>query len=70
MEGDGTGAPYGRGMKKYIREILDDFHRKRELEAEARKPVPEDLNNQELSKDPLQRTRQREFQEQKREERS
>ncbi len=42
-------------MKKYIREMLDDLKKKNP-------PVPEDLENQELSNDPLERVRQLDFQ--------
>jgi len=52
-------------MKKYIREILDDLNKKRNPQP----PVAEDLNNQELSKDPEQRVRQLDYQAQKDEER-
>ena len=50
-------------MKKYIREMLDDLKRKNQA------PVPEDLSNQELSDDPLQRAKQLDFQAQQSEER-
>ncbi len=50
-------------MKKYIREILDDLKRKKNP------VVPQDLENQELSKDPAQRVRQLDFQAQQAEER-
>jgi len=52
-------------MKKYIREMLDDLRRKNT-------PAPvvaQDLENQELSKDPEQRVRQLDFQAQQAEER-
>ena len=51
-------------MKKYIREILDDLRGKK-----STGPVLEDLDNQELSNDPLQRVRQLDYQAQKNEER-
>lgn len=50
-------------MKKYIREMLDDLRRKKNPVA------PEDLDNQELSKDPAQRVRQLDYQAQKSQER-
>jgi hypothetical protein len=71
-------------MKKYIRAMLDELKTKApSLSKAARKsktnylsspppppaPLPEDLNNQELSDDPLQRVRQLDFQAQKDEER-
>jgi hypothetical protein len=52
-------------MKKYIREIFDDLRKKER----PKPPVAEDLQNQTLSKKPLQRLRQIDFQEQKDEER-
>jgi len=54
-------------MKKYIREMLDDIRKQYDPAASA--PVPEDLNNQELSSDPDQRVRQLDFQAQEAEER-
>jgi hypothetical protein len=54
-------------MKKYIRSILDDV---KKLAAKPVPPPAQDLNAQELSKDPKERTRQLEFQDQKREERT
>ena len=72
-------------MKKYIRAMLDELKTKvpsrRTTTKTAPKttylsspppppaPLPEDLNNQELSDDPLQRVRQLDFQAQKDEER-
>jgi hypothetical protein len=54
-------------VKKYIREMIDDLRRpKRKTSIPA---VPEDLNNQILSDDPLQRARQLDFQAQQAEER-
>ncbi len=47
-------------MKKHIREILDDLNRKKQ--AEQPPTVPDDLENQELSKDPAERVRQLDFQ--------
>lgn len=47
-------------MKKYIRDLLSDLKKKQDPPPE--KPVPEDLNNQELSKDPDQRVRQLDYQ--------
>ena len=52
-------------MKKYIREILDDLNKKRNPPP----AVPQDLDNQELSKDPEQRVRQLDYQAQQDEER-
>ena len=43
---------YGLGMKKLIRQILDDLNKK------PQPPLPQDLDNQILSKDPAQRVRQ------------
>lgn len=56
------------GMKKYIREILNDL----KLTPGQKTPepvVPTDLDNQILSKDPAQRVRQLDQQAQKSEER-
>ena len=50
-------------MKRYIREILKD------LQPKKQPPVPEDLDNQELSKDPEQCVKQLDYQAQKSEER-
>lgn len=50
-------------MKRYIRELLNDLNPKKQP------AVPEDLANQELSKDPQQRVRQLDYQAQKDEER-
>jgi hypothetical protein len=50
-------------MKKYIREMLDDLKRKKNP------VVPQDLENQELSKDPAERVKQLDFQAQQSEER-
>lgn len=49
--------------------MLDDLNRKRKKDAVVRKPVPEDLNNQELSNDPAERVRQLDYQAQKDQER-
>ena len=51
-------------MKRYIREILKDLEPKK-----AEPAVPQDLDNQELSKDPEQKVRQLDYQAQKSEER-
>lgn len=62
-------------MKKYIRTMLDDLKRKpptpkvTKLDPPPQPLVPEDLDNQELSDDPLQRTRQLDHQAQKSKER-
>jgi len=59
-----------RGMKKYIREMLQDLIGKRPKgHVPPQAAVPGDLENQELSKNPLQRTRQLDFQAQQDEER-
>lgn len=61
-------------MKKYIREMLDDLRRRNapapvvNLETPPGPVVPEDLGNQELSEDPLERIRQLDFQAQESEE--
>jgi len=52
-------------MKKYIRAILDDLIKREKPQP----PLPQDLNNQILSKDPSQRVRQLDFQAQQDEER-
>jgi hypothetical protein len=54
-------------MKKYIRELLNDLTKKQDPPPPP--AVPEDLNNQELSKNPEQRVRQLDFQAQEDEER-
>jgi len=51
-------------MKNYIRAMLADLKKKN-----PPPPVPEDLSNQELSDDPLERVRQLDFQAQQDEER-
>jgi hypothetical protein len=70
-------------MKKYIREMLNDLRRKnsKDFIPPIPKPsttapaqnenasVPTDLENQELSDDPLERVRQLDFQAQQSEER-
>ncbi len=57
---------YASGMKKYIRELLDDLNKKRK---DPQPPlVPDDLNNQDLSKNPEERVRQLDFQAQQLEE--
>jgi len=61
-------------MKKYIRTMLDDLQNKQPppvlpIPTAVPPTVPEDLTNQELSSDPLQRTRQLDYQAQKDEER-
>jgi hypothetical protein len=54
-------------MKKYVRAVLDDLKSKA---AKKDNPViPQDLENQILSKDPEQRVRQLDYQAQKDEER-
>jgi len=54
-------------VKKYIREMIDDLRRPKSKAPIP--PVPDDLNNQTLSDDPLQRARQLDFQAQQSEER-
>jgi hypothetical protein len=67
-------------MRKYIREMLQDLTGRRSAAGKSTIPsipkapapdpaMPGDLNNQELSKDPLQRTRQLDYQAQRDEER-
>ena len=54
-------------MKKYVRAVLDDLKSKAK---KKRNPVvPQDLENQTLSKDPKQKVRQLDYQAQKDEER-
>ena len=55
-------------MKKYIREILNDL-KLTPGQKKPEPPVPTDLDNQILSKDPAQRVRQLDQQAQKSEER-
>lgn len=52
-------------MKKHIREILDELRKRNKPQS----PLPGDLENQELSNDPLERARQLDFQAQQSEER-
>ncbi len=47
-------------MKKLIRDILDDLNRNKKPEAAP--TVPDDLENQELSKNPAEKVRQLDFQ--------
>jgi hypothetical protein len=54
-------------MKKYIRALLDDLTKKQDPPPAG--AVPEDLDNQELSKNPEQRVRQLDQQAQEDEER-
>jgi hypothetical protein len=54
--------PQHSGMKKYIREIMNDVKK-------PEPPVPADLDNQILSKDPAERVRQLDQQAQENEER-
>jgi len=61
-------------MKKYIRTMLDDLKNKQTppvlpIPLALPPTIPDDLSNQELSSDPLQRTRQLDYQAQKDEER-
>ncbi len=50
-------------MKKYVRAVLDDLKTKAGKKQNA--VVPQDPNNQILSKDPKQRVRQLDYQAQK-----
>ena len=54
-------------MKKYVRAVLDDLKSKNKKPDHT--PVPQDLENQILSKDPQQKVRQLDYQAQKDEER-
>ena len=54
-------------MKKYVRALLDDL--KLTSRRKTNPVVPEDLENQVLSKDPKQKVRQLDYQAQKNEER-
>ena len=56
-------------MKKHIREILNDVKRAARPKKMPPAAVPQDLDNQILSKDPLQRVRQLDQQAQESEER-
>jgi hypothetical protein len=54
-------------MKKYVRAVLDDL--KSKAQKKDNPTVPQDLENQILSKNPKQRVRQLEYQAQQDEER-
>jgi hypothetical protein len=54
-------------MKKYVRAVLDDL--KSKAGKKGNTIVPQDLENQTLSKDPKQKVRQLDYQAQKDEER-
>jgi hypothetical protein len=54
-------------MKKYIRALLDELIKKQDPRPAP--VVPQDLNNQELSRNPEERVRQLDFQAQEDEER-
>jgi hypothetical protein len=54
-------------MKKYIRALLDELTKKQDPPPAP--VVPQDLNNQELSRNPEERVRQLDFQAQEDEER-
>jgi hypothetical protein len=58
-------------MKKYVRAVLDDLKSKTgKKTSKKNNPVmPQDLENQTLSKDPKQKVRQLDYQAQKAEER-
>ena len=47
-------------MKKFIRDILDDLNRNKKPEVAP--VLPDDLENQELSKNPAEKVRQLDFQ--------
>jgi len=47
-------------MKKFIRDILDDLNRKKKPDVAP--TAPDDLENQELSKNPAEKVRQLDFQ--------
>ena len=55
-------------MKTYIRQILNDLNLTKKPKT-PEPPLPGDLDNQTLSKDPAQRVRQLDWQAQKSEER-
>jgi hypothetical protein len=46
------------GMKKYIRNMLDDLKKKRDRKDPLPVVVPQDLENQDLSSNPEERVRQ------------
>ena len=54
-------------MKKYVRAVLDDL--KPKVKKKESPVMPQDLENQILSKDPQQKVRQLDYQAQKDEER-
>jgi len=54
-------------MKRYVRAVLDDL--KSKTKKKGHPMVPQDLQNQVLSKDPQQKVRQLDYQAQKDEER-
>jgi hypothetical protein len=54
-------------MKKYVRAVLDDL--KAKTKQKENPVVPQDLQNQILSKDPQQKVRQLDYQAQKENER-
>ena len=54
-------------MKKYVRAVLDDL--KPKAKRKENPVMPQDLQNQSLSKDPQQKVRQLDYQAQKDEER-
>src|SRR5579863_706203 len=60
-----TGTCEPSGMKKYIRNLLDDLKKKQPPPP----VVPQDLENQELSNDPAERVKQLDYQAQEDEER-
>ena len=57
-------------MKKHIRAVLDDLKKKTKNQTKKTNPtVPQDLENQILSKNPKQKVRQLDYQAQQAEER-
>jgi hypothetical protein len=59
-------------MKKYIREMIDDLRKKNtviDLNPPPEPAMPDDLNNQILSKNPAEKVKQLDFQAQENEER-
>jgi hypothetical protein len=65
--GGGGTVCRNEGMKKYVRAVLDDL--KSKTKKKDNPVMPQDLNNQVLSKDPRQKVRQLDYQAQKDEER-
>jgi hypothetical protein len=57
------------GMKKHIRQMLDDLNKQRDEKNRIPPVVPQDLENQDLSPNPEERVKQLDFQAQEDEER-